>query len=140
MSEKSEKLELIEKVITELREEEIKHQQEIKTRKERIEKEKIKKQEQKLQRENEKKTRIKKQEMLGERWAMLKWITKFIKENQENWDRENKEREKNEQEKIEIWNKMKRQEKIQELKRKWSDKKTNQLNTETSTNIRNNSK
>ena len=131
MSEKSEKLELIEKVITELREEEIKHQQEIKTRKERIEKEKIKKQEQKLQRENEKKTRIKKQEMLGERWAMLKWITKFIKENQENWDRENKEREKNEQEKIEIWNKMKRQEKIQELKRKWSDKKTNQLNTET---------
>ena len=46
--------------------------------------------------------------MLEERWALLKWVTAYIKENEPKWDKEKKDREKENKREPEEWNKKKR--------------------------------
>ena len=116
------KLEMIEKITREIKEEETKIEDERRKRQEVIKNEKRKKMEIKLKKENEKKERLEKSKMLGQRWAMAKWVTQFIKENQENWEKERIEKEKTERKNIEEWEKAKRMEKIQILQRKWRKK------------------
>ena len=43
------------------------------------------KQEELLRKEQERKARKQTKKMLEERWAMLRWVTSFIEENQEKW-------------------------------------------------------
>ena len=117
-----EKLKMIEKITKEIRDEERKLEQAEKKRQEEISKERKKKIEEKLKKENEKKVRLEKAKMLGQRWAMTKWITQFIKENQEKWDLEKIEKEKIERKNLEEWEKAKRFEKIKILKKKWGKK------------------
>ena len=63
-------------------------------RKELLEKEWRNKVKAKHKKENEKKEKIEKQQQLSQRWAMLRWVTHFIRENQDNWENERKEKEK----------------------------------------------
>ena len=57
--------------------------------------------------------------MLGLRWGMLRWITQYIKENEEKWEEELNEKLEKERKELEEWNKAKRFEKIEKLKEKW---------------------
>ena len=122
IAEKEEKLEMIRKTLKELKETEENHRREMQRRKETLEKEKKKKLEQQLKKEHEKKNRLEKQKILGERWAMLRWITQYIKENQDKWAEEKLEREKKDRKELEEWLRMKRFEKITKLKKKWQNK------------------
>ena len=54
---------------------------------------------------------------------MLRWITEFIKENEERWEKEFDIKMKKERNELEEWNKSKRLEKIQKLKEKWRKNK-----------------
>ena len=54
---------------------------------------------------------------------MLRWLTHFLKENHEKWEKERIERYVESRKKIEEWEKAKRFEKITILKRKWSEEK-----------------
>ena len=49
-----------------------------------------------------------KKRMMEERWAIAKWLTKYIDENTDRWKKEKKEREENEKKWIEDWAKMTR--------------------------------
>ena len=70
---------------------------------------------------------------------MLRWVTQFIKENQDSWEDERKEKEKIANEKLEQWKKMKRFEKINHLKKRWEnkEKENNKNNTSNTNNINN---
>ena len=46
-----------------------------------------------LREEQEKADKKIKKKMLEERWAMTKWITRYIDENADKWEKEKKERE-----------------------------------------------
>ena len=50
-----------------------------------------KKVERKTKKENEKKELLEKQKLLSQRWGMMKWVTEFIKDNQETWEKQRKE-------------------------------------------------
>ena len=50
---------------------------------------------------------------------MMKWVTKYIKINQEKWDIERERKEAEVRKEIEAWEKMKRKEKIKLLQKKW---------------------
>ena len=54
---------------------------------------------------------------------MLRWLTHFLKENHEKWEKERIERYVESRKKVEEWEKAKRFEKIAILKRKWSEEK-----------------
>ena len=121
---------MIEKIAKEISDEERKLEDAEKKRQEEMNKEKKKKiEEKRRKKENEKKVRIEKAKILGQRWAMAKWITQFIKENQERWDLEKMEKEKIERKYLEEWEKARRFEKIRILKKKWG-KKNVDLNKE----------
>merc|ERR1711867_206687 len=83
----------------------------------------------KHKKENEKKELLEKQKLLGEHWAMLKWVTSFIKEKEDSWEAERKEKEKKANEELENWNKMRRLDKIKYLKKKW-EKETKEKETD----------
>ena len=51
-----------------------------------------------------------------ERWAMMKWITSYIDENEEKWARDKKERQENQIKWQEEWARMARLEKIVKIK------------------------
>merc|ERR1712208_16627 len=85
-SEETKKLEKINQIIEKMREDEAKAEAERKSRLEELEKTKAKKKAEKLKKEMEKKVRLEKQKMLGRRWEMLRWLTSFLKENQEVWE------------------------------------------------------
>ena len=123
---KEEKLRMIETILEEIREENKKFEEEKNKMNEKLNKEKKTRQEQKIRKENEKKRKLEKQKMLSERWAMLRWITTYIKENQEEWDKEKKEKEDLERKELDEWNKMKRFEKVKKLQEKWKIKSKNQ--------------
>ena len=53
----------------------------------------------------------------------MKWATGYITENQEEWQRERKEQEKEARKELEEWEKLKRFEKIESLRKKWREKK-----------------
>ena len=95
----------------------------MKKRQEEIDKERKKKQENKLKKEHDRKTRIEKAKLLGDRWAMLRWISNFIKENEEKWTKERIEKEEIERKELNEWNKAKRLEKVALLKKKWTEEK-----------------
>ena len=92
----------------------------------------------KIQKEKENKERLKKIEKIQEKWALMRWVTAFIEENSETWEKERKERIEKERKEIYEWERKNRLEKIKELKRKWEDKKRNEtVVTETQQNIKN---
>ena len=76
-----------------------------------------------LQKEQEKKERLQKIEKIQERWALMRWITTFIDENSERWDKERAERLEKERQELNDWEKKNRFEKIRMLKQKLKDKK-----------------
>lgn len=49
----------------------------------------------------------------------MKWVTEYIKINQEKWDIERERKEAEVRKEIEAWEKMKRKEKIKLLQKKW---------------------
>ena len=77
------------------------------------------------------KNKQKQKNRICDRWSMLRWITTFIKENQENWEKETMVKKHQEQEKLEAWSKMKRFEKIKTLKQKWLKENTEQEKEQT---------
>ena len=76
-----------------------------------------------MKKEHDRKTRIEKAKLLGDRWAMLRWISNFIKENEEKWTKERIEKEEIERKELNEWNKAKRLEKVALLKKKWTEEK-----------------
>ena len=78
--------------------------------------------EKKYRKEAEEKEKAEKEKQLNQRFCMLRWITSYIEENQERWDKIQKEKEKEIEKDLEAWNKAKRLEKIKELKKKWGKK------------------
>ena len=123
INDKEEKLKKVEETIRELKEKEEEYEREKERRKMELEKEKTKKKERKLRKENEKKEKLEKAKILGLRWAMLRWVTQYIKENEENWERIHNEKLENERQELEKWKKAKRFEKIEKLKKFWEEKK-----------------
>ena len=96
-----------------------------------------------LQKEREKKERFEKIEKVKERWAMMRWVTEFIEENSERWEKERNMGLEKERKELLDWEKSSRFEKIKKLKEKWSKekqetmKKTQQNNkNENKTNIK----
>ena len=73
-----------------------------------------------LQKEREKKERLEKIEKVKERWALMRWITEFIEENSENWEKERNIRLEKERKELLEWERSNRFEKIRKLKEKWS--------------------
>ena len=116
------KLDKINSIVEKMRIEEEMAEKEKKEKLEKIEKEREKRKKEKLSKELEKVERKKKAEMLGKRWEMLRWLTEFLKENQDKWELERLDREKEHRKKLETWEKAKRFEKIEILKRKWTEK------------------
>ena len=57
--------------------------------------------------------------MLGKRWGMLRWITQYINENQEDWELTRILQEEESRLELEAFKKMKRLEKIEHLRQKW---------------------
>ena len=106
-------------MLNELKEEEEKYNREKKLKEKELENEKKKKEEIRKRKDNEKKDRIEKQKMLGLRWGMLRWVTQYIKENEDEWEKELNEKIEKERKELEAWNKAKRFEKIEILKKKW---------------------
>ena len=64
------------------------------------------------------------QKKVNQRLEMLRWVTAFIEEHQEEWENVRKEREKIIEKELTDWNKAKRLEKIKKLKEKWSTPKS----------------
>ena len=128
------KLKMIENILEEIKETKRKFEEKEKERKEQQTKEWRKKVAIKDKKEQEKKLQIEKQRIKSQHWEMLRWVTRFIQENQENWDKRKKEQEEESNKEINDWNKSKRMEKIKKLKEKWSkdNKKTANENIEVS--------
>ena len=115
------KLEKIKNILSLLHEEELKRIQEKAEAQEKITKEWRKKVVEKERKENERKDRLKKQEMLSKRWGMLRWVTNYINENQEDWYLSRILQEEETRLELENFKKLKRFEKIEYLKKKWSE-------------------
>ena len=62
-------------------------------------------------------------EKVKERWAMMRWVTEFIEENSEKWEKERNIRLEKERKELLDWEKSSRFEKIKKLKEKWSKEK-----------------
>ena len=71
----------------------------------------------------EKKAKKEKKIMLEKKWEMAKWLSKYIEENQELWEREGKLRREREKSELDQWEKMERFEKIAALRKKDIEKK-----------------
>ena len=81
-----EKLKEIKNVVEKIRDEEKQVENQRKERVEKIEKEKEKKKAEKLRKEAQRKEKLEKAKLLGKRWEMLRWLTRFLKENQKSWE------------------------------------------------------
>ena len=60
--------------------------------------------------------------MINKRWDMLDQITNFMKENEEAWEVERNEKIKEANRELREWEKLKRFEKIELLRKKWKEK------------------
>ena len=100
-------------------------QQQVEERRRKLLEEKKAKQEEILRKDYERKERKQKQKMMGERWAMARWISSYIDENKDKWEREKLQRQKTDLERAEEWKKMKRFEKIALMREKMEEKKAN---------------
>ena len=96
----------------------------MKLRKEKLDAEWRKKVREKDRKENE---RLEKQKLLAQRWAMLKWVNEFIKENHEKWENEREKREKEIEKELEDWDRTKRHEKMKILREKMKNKNMTEL-------------
>ena len=118
-----EKIQTIDKILEDIKNEKEKKLEEEKKRKEEKLKEWRKKVAIKDKKEKEKKEAIENQKKINQRLEMLKWVTTFIEEHQEEWENIRKEKEKMIEKELRDWNKAKRLEKIKKLKEKWSTTK-----------------
>ena len=89
----------------------------------------------KKKKENEKKDRLERQKILGLRWGMLRWITQYIKENEEEWEKQLNEKLEKERKELEDWNKYKRFDKNENLKKKWRKESTPNLENKSQQNL-----
>ena len=80
--------------------------------------------------EAERKEQLEIENRIANNWAMINWVTDFIKENEEEWDlvRESKLEEANRE--LENWKKLRRLEKIKHLQRKWNSEPREKENYE----------
>ena len=113
----------IDKILEEIREEKRKYELEKKEQEDKILKEWRKKVSKKYKRENEKKDKLFKQKMLSYHCEMLKWITEFINNNQEEWEKKNEDQELYAMAELYKWNRMKRIQKIERIKKDWNKEK-----------------
>jgi hypothetical protein len=65
----------------------------------------------------EKMARIEKKAKLEESWNMLRWVTRYIEENQESWEKEMEDRQELGKEKMKEWEKLSRLEKIKKIRK-----------------------
>ena len=72
--------------------------------------------EQLLCQEQERMDKKVKKKMLEERWEMMKWLTKYIDENTDKWNKQKKEIEENEKKWLQDWARMTIMEKIQTIR------------------------
>merc|ERR1711942_643448 len=86
-----EKLNKINAIVEEIKREEERAKIEKEKREKEIEEEKKKAKANKLKKESEKIEKLKRAELLGKHWEMLRWLTHFLKENHEKWEKERKE-------------------------------------------------
>ena len=63
--------------------------------------------------------------MLEKRWEMAKWVTSYIKENEERWAKDKLDREKNQKKWLDDWARKSRFEKIREIRERDAEKKHN---------------
>ena len=75
--------------------------------------------------EEERRERMKLQKKLEENWAMLRWLSGYIENNQEQWERERRERESERENLLKEWEKSLRFEKIWKIRQKESEKREN---------------
>ena len=118
------RLTMIEKIIVDLNEEERVFRQKEEDKKKKELENWRKKVQEKDKKEKAKIEREEKVRLLSQRWAMHRWVTNFINENQEKWENERKLREEKAREELKSWEKMKRLEKISKLKEKWRKDRT----------------
>ena len=81
------------------------------------------KQEEKERKEREKKARMEKKASLEEKWARLRWVTEFIHDNMDKWERWRRERERDVGESLESWD---RENKIKMLRERMNESKTDE--------------
>ena len=129
-----EKLTTIEELLKNIDEEKKKVAEETKKEKEKIEKEWREKVRKKYEKEAEKNEKLRKASELSGKWALLKWVTNYINNNQEKWEKEKEEKEKTAKKELEEWKKMKRLEKIKHLKKKWQALTSSAIETVTEKN------
>ena len=113
------KLEIIEKILSELKVERENRKQLEEKRKEAATEEWRKKIRAKDRKERERKEKIDLENRIAQHWEMYKWVTTYIDENKESWEKERELKEIEAQKELREWEKMKRMEKIQHLKKKW---------------------
>ena len=58
------------------------------------------------------------QKKKGEKWEMIRWLNKFIEENKDNWKREKQKRDEEKEMTVYKWEKRRRFEKIEEIKKR----------------------
>ena len=84
---------------------------------------KIKNRQENIRKEKEdKEIRRKKIEKLQEKWAINRWVSEYINQNKERWEKREKERKEKIIELEKDWEKMGRFEKIEYLKKKYKNK------------------
>ena len=83
-----------------------------------LKEEKKRKKEAALKMEYEKKERKEKKRLLQERWAMARWVTQYIDENSERWEKEKTERKLTDEKRAAQWHRSNRFEKIRMIKEK----------------------
>ena len=113
------KLETINKILNDLQQEKEQLKEDNETRKKKINDEWRKKVKEKYRKEEEKKQQIEKQRRIQQHWEMLKWVTNYINENQDNWEQQRKQQQLEIEMELQQWDKLKRLEKIEKLKEKW---------------------
>ena len=90
MKRMEDKLKMIEEILMKIREEKKRFAEEQKEIKEKLDKEWKKKVEIKYRKEPEKREKLRKQALLSQYWEMLRWVTDFIHQNQEEWEKKKK--------------------------------------------------
>ena len=126
--EMEEKIEKIEEAIEKVREESKRREkvrEEKKKEREKLELKREKWIEEKLRMEDERKERLKLQKKLKEVWDMMRWVTEYLEENNEVWEKEKMEREQDKEKMIREWEKAGRHEKIRLIREKERKKKEN---------------
>ena len=70
------------------------------------------------------------QKRMQQRWEMSRWVSQYIEQNQESWERGEREREIERKKKVSEWEKMKRFEKIEYLRKRDREEEKGRESTE----------